>query len=68
VSARTLENRISRLLASEFAEVRGLGKSLRLRRRARVERHYDEARVLCEEVRSVDKASGRRLADALLRR
>jgi thymidylate synthase ThyX len=68
VSARTLENQISRLLASEFAEVRSLGERLKA---AAAEPAWnvahDGARVLCEEVRSVDAAIGSKLADVLLR-
>src|SRR5208283_4504518 len=68
VSARTLENQISRLLASEFAEVRSLGERLKA---AAAEPAWnvthDEARVLCEEVGSVDKTCGSRLRDVLLR-
>ena len=68
VSARTLENQISRLLASEFAEVRSLGEKLKA---AAAEPAWnvthDEARVLCEEVGSVDKTCGSRLRDVLLR-
>ncbi len=68
VSARTLENQISRLLASEFAEVRSLGERLKA---AAAEPAWnvghDEARVLCEEVGSVDITCGSRLRDVLLR-
>jgi thymidylate synthase ThyX len=75
VSARTLENQISRLLASEFAEVRGLGERLKA---AAAEPAWnvthDAARVLLTEAASftIPDAQGRegfhsRLADALLR-
>jgi thymidylate synthase ThyX len=68
VSARTLENQISRLLASEFAEVRGLGERLKTAAAAPAWNvTHDEARVLCEEVGSVDTTCGSRLCDVLLR-
>ena len=68
VSARTLENQISRLLASEFAEVRSLGERLKAAAAAPAWNvTHDEARVLCEEVGSVDKTCGSRLCDVLLR-
>jgi thymidylate synthase ThyX len=75
VSARTLENQISRLLASEFAEVRSLGERLKT---AAAEPAWnvghDGARVLLSEAASftIPDAQGRdgfhaRLSDALLR-
>ncbi len=68
VSARTLENQISRLLTSEFSEIRALGDKLKS---AAAEPawnvHHAEARVLCNEVNSVDDACGCRVADILLR-
>jgi thymidylate synthase ThyX len=68
VSARTLENQISRLLTSEFPEIRALGDKLKS---AAAEPawnvHHAEARVLCNEVNSVDDACGCRVADVLLR-
>jgi thymidylate synthase ThyX len=68
VSARTLENQISRLLASEFAEVRSLGERLKAAAASPAWNvTHDEARVLCEEVGSVDKTCGSRLCDVLLR-
>ena len=68
VSARTLENQISRLLASEFAEVRGLGERLKAAAASPAWNvTHDEARVLCEEVGSVDETCGSRLCDMLLR-
>ncbi len=68
VSARTLENQISRLLASEFAEVRSLGEKLKAAAASPAWNvSHDEARVLCEEVGSVDKTCGSRLCDMLLR-
>src|SRR5208283_3500162 len=62
VSARTLENQISRLLASEFAEVRSLGERLKA---AAAETAWnvthDEARVLLAEAASftIPDAQGR---------
>ena len=68
VSARTLENQISRLLASEFAEVRSLGERLKAAAAAPAWNvGHDEARGLCEEGGSVDKTCGSRLCDVLLR-
>ncbi len=75
VSARTLENQISRLLASEFAEVRTLGERLKA---AATEPAWnvghDGARVLLEEAASytIPDAQGRegfhvRLSETLLR-
>ena len=68
VSARTLENQISRLLASEFAEVRTLAERLKS---AAAEPawnvQHNQARVLCDEISSVDHACGSRLSEALLR-
>ncbi len=75
VSARTLENQISRLLASEFAELRSLGERLKT---AAAEPAWnvghDGARVLLAEAASftIPDAQGRegfhaRLSDALLR-
>jgi thymidylate synthase ThyX len=68
VSARTLENQISRLLASEFVEVRSLGERLKDAAASPAWNvTHDEARVLCGEVGSVDKTCGSRLCDVLLR-
>jgi thymidylate synthase ThyX len=68
VSARTLENQIARLLSSPFAEVRALGEKLKT---AAAEPawnvQHNEARVLCEEVSSVDTECGCRVTDILLR-
>jgi len=68
VNARTLETQVSRLLTSEFAEVRQLGEKLRT---AATEPAWNvqqsAAQVLCEEIRSVDPAMGERAADALMR-
>jgi thymidylate synthase ThyX len=75
VSARTLENQISRLLASEFAEVRSLGEKLKAAAAAPAwSVTHDEARVLLAEAASfaIPDAQGRegfhsRLSEALIR-
>jgi thymidylate synthase ThyX len=75
VSARTLENQVSRLLSSEFAEVRSLGEKLRIAAASPAWNvQHDAARVLLEEAASfsIPDADGRhdfhaRLADALVR-
>jgi thymidylate synthase ThyX len=75
VSARTLESQISRLLASEFAEVRGLGERLKSAAAAPAWNvTHDGARVLLAEAASfiIPDAQGRegfhsRLSEALLR-
>jgi thymidylate synthase ThyX len=68
VNARTLENQVSRLLTSSFAEVRQLGEKLRV---AATEPawnvQHSAAQVLCDEIGSVDEACGGRAADAFLR-
>ena len=68
VNARTLETQVSRLLTSPFAEVRQLGEKLRV---AATEPAWNvqqsAARVLCEEIGSVDAVCGERVSDALLR-
>jgi thymidylate synthase ThyX len=68
VNARTLETQVSRLLTSPFAEVRELGEKLRV---AATEPAWNvqhgEAKVLCEEIGSVDEACGERVAKAMLR-
>jgi len=68
VSARTLETQISRLLSSEFAEIRTLGERLR---QAAVSPAWNsghaEARVLCSEALSVSALYGERLEGILLR-
>jgi thymidylate synthase ThyX len=68
VSARTLESQIARLLSSEFAEVRALGEKLKA---AAAEPawnvQHNEARVLCNEISSVDDACGCRVSGILLR-
>ncbi len=68
VNARTLETQVSRLLTSEFAEVRQIGEKLRI---AAAEPawnvQHDEARVVCQEIASVDAECGERVANLLLR-
>jgi thymidylate synthase ThyX len=68
VNARTLETQVSRLLSSEFAEVRQLGEKLRA---AAAEPAWNvqqrAAQVLCEEIGSVDAACGDRATEAFLR-
>jgi thymidylate synthase ThyX len=68
VNARTLETQVSRLLTSPFVEVRQLGEKLRI---AATEPawnvQHSAAKVLCDEIGSVDDACGERLAEALLR-
>jgi len=75
VSARTLENQISRLLASEYAEIRSLGEKLKAAAAQPAWNvGHDGARVLLSEAASfiIPDAQGRkafhaRLSDALLR-
>jgi len=68
VNARTLETQVSRLLTSPFAEVRQLGEKLRV---AATEPawnvHQGTAKVLCEEIGSVDENCRKLVAEALLR-
>src|ERR1700731_679967 len=68
VNARTLETQVSRLLTSRFAEVRQLGEKLRV---AATQPAWnvqaDAARVLEQEVASVDAVCGQRVAEVLLR-
>ncbi len=68
VNARTLETQVSRLLTSEFAEVREIAEKLRI---AATEPawnvQHSAAQVLCEEISSVDPNCGERAAEALLR-
>jgi thymidylate synthase ThyX len=68
VNARTLETQVSRLLTSEFAEIRQIGEKLR---RAATEPawnvQHDEARVVCQEIGSVDAQCGERIREVLLR-
>jgi len=68
VSARTLESQISRLLSSEFAEIRSLGEKLRAAAAgAAWNVHQAEAQVLANEICSVDEACGARVTGILLR-
>ena len=68
VSARTLETQISRLLTSEFSEVRALGERLRQAAASPAWNvQHNEARVLCQETHSVDANCGERLEGMLLR-
>jgi thymidylate synthase ThyX len=75
VSARTLESQISRLLTSEFAEIRALGDRLKSAAASPAWNvTHESARVLLEEAASfsVPNADGRedfhvRLSDALVR-
>ena len=68
VNARTLETQVSRLLTSPFAEIRQIGEKLRT---AATEPawnvQHDQARVVCQEVGSVDDICGDRVRDMLLR-
>src|SRR5271163_4524654 len=68
VNARTLETQVSRLLTSEFAEIRDLGERLRV---AATEPAWnvqaEAARVLQQEVASVDAVCGQRVEELLLR-
>jgi thymidylate synthase ThyX len=68
VNARTLETQVSRLLTSEHAEIRQIAEKLRA---AATEPawnvQHSAAKVLCEEIGSVDGACGDRLTEALLR-
>jgi thymidylate synthase ThyX len=75
VSARTLENQISRLLTSEFAEVRALGEKLKIAAASPAWNvQHDSARVLLDEASSfsIPDSTGReafheRLEEALVR-
>jgi thymidylate synthase ThyX len=68
VNARTLETQVSRLLTSEFAEVRQIAEKLRL---AATEPAWNvqhaAAQVLCEEIGSVDATCGERVTEVLMR-
>ena len=68
VNARTLEMQISRLLTSEFAEVRAIGAKLRAAASEPAWNvTHDAARVLCSEVTSADAETGARVSEVLLR-
>jgi thymidylate synthase ThyX len=68
VNARTLETQVSRLLTSEFAEIRELGEKLR---KAATEPAWNvqeaASRVLAEEIGAIDAPAGARVAECLLR-
>ncbi len=68
VNARTLETQVSRLLTSEFSEIRSLGKKLRA---AATEPAWNvqhgDAEVLRQEIGSLDPELGERTAEMLLR-
>jgi thymidylate synthase ThyX len=66
VNARTLEGQIARLLGSEFTEIRQLGEKLREAASGPAWNvHADEARVLCQEISSVDGICGDRALSVL---
>jgi thymidylate synthase ThyX len=68
VNARTLETQVSRLLTSEYAEVRQLGEKLRTAASEPAWNvHHGDAQVLCEEIGSVDGTCGARVAEKFLR-
>ena len=68
VNARTLENQISRLLSSEFAEIRELGGKLKAAAAGPAWNvGHDAARVFCQEAESVDTQVGGRACEILLR-
>jgi thymidylate synthase ThyX len=71
VNARTLETQISRLLASEFAEIRELGEKLKAAAAGPAWNvNHAEARVLVQEICSADSSEGlcsSRASDFLLR-
>jgi len=68
VNARTLETQVSRLLTSEFAEVRELGEKLRVAATGPAWNvQHAAAQVLCDEIASVHIDCGERAAEAFLR-
>jgi thymidylate synthase ThyX len=68
INARTLETQVSRLLTSEFAEVRQLGEKLRTAASEPAWNvQHGAAEVLCEEISSVDAECGERAHEAFLR-
>jgi thymidylate synthase ThyX len=68
VNARTLETQVSRLLTSEFAEVRQLGEKLRVAASEPAWNvQHGTAEVLCEEIASIDPGCGERAHEAFLR-
>ncbi|WP_433968952.1 FAD-dependent thymidylate synthase [Tunturiibacter gelidiferens] len=68
VNARTLETQVSRLLTSDFAEIRQLGEKLR---NAASEPAWNvqhaAGEILCEEIGSLDANCGQRIHEAFLR-
>ena len=68
VNARTLETQVSRLLTSEFAEIRQIAEKLR---KAATEPAWNvfhaDAKVLCEEIGSVDGNCAERATEMLMR-
>jgi thymidylate synthase ThyX len=68
VNARTLETQVSRLLTSGFAEIRQIGEKLKTAASEPAWNvQHDEARVVCQEVDSVDKICGERVKAMLLK-
>jgi len=68
VNARTLETQVSRLLTSEFAEIRRLGEKLRAAASEPAWNvQHDEGRVLCQEVTSINSDCGQRALEMLMR-
>jgi thymidylate synthase ThyX len=68
VNARTLENQVSRLLSSEFAEVRQLGETLRAAASGPAWNvHGDELAKLQREIAELNPALGERAAALLTR-
>ncbi|MGC2161994.1 MAG: FAD-dependent thymidylate synthase [Silvibacterium sp.] len=68
VNARTLETQVSRLLSSEFGEIRQLGETLRgAASGAAWNVHGEELAKLQREIAEVDPALGERAAALLLR-
>jgi thymidylate synthase ThyX len=68
MNARTLESQISRLLASEYAEVRKLGASLKqAAREPAYNANHDAWADLVRQTRELDKDLGERLAQSLLK-
>jgi thymidylate synthase ThyX len=68
VNARTLETQVSRLLSSDFAEIRQLGETLRAAASgAAWNVHGDELAKLQQEIAALDPALGERAAELLTR-
>jgi len=68
VNARTLETQVSRLLTSEFAEVRNLGERLRKAASEPAWNVQDAAsQALVDQIRAVDPVCGENAAEQLLR-